>query len=56
MILRQFLQTDPVERYKKAFRIEAEPTSLCMTLADIPPAPRQAAQARAFNSSLAPAK
>jgi len=40
------------KRYNKAFRIEDEPTFLRTMLADIPPAPRQAAQVRAFNSGL----
>ena len=40
------------KRYNKAFRIEDEPTFLRTMLADIPPAPPQAAQVRAFNSGL----
>jgi glyoxylase-like metal-dependent hydrolase (beta-lactamase superfamily II) len=40
------------KRYNKAFRIEDEPTFLRAMLADIPPAPPQAAQVRAFNSGL----
>jgi hydroxyacylglutathione hydrolase len=40
------------KRYNKAFRIEDEPTFLRTMLADIPPAPPQAAQLRAFNSGL----
>src|SRR5579863_6180888 len=40
------------KRYNKAFRIEDEPTFLSTMLADIPPAPPQAAQVRAFNSGL----
>jgi glyoxylase-like metal-dependent hydrolase (beta-lactamase superfamily II) len=40
------------KRCNKAFRIEDEPTFLRTMLADIPPAPRQAAQVRAFNSGL----
>lgn len=39
-------------RYNRAFRIEDESTFLRMMLADIPPAPPQAAQLRAFNSGL----
>lgn len=38
------------KRYNKAFRIEDEPTFLRVMLADIPPAPPQAAQVRAVNS------
>jgi hydroxyacylglutathione hydrolase len=40
------------KRYNKAFRIADEPTFLRAMLADIPPAPPQAAQVRAFNSGL----
>jgi glyoxylase-like metal-dependent hydrolase (beta-lactamase superfamily II) len=40
------------KRYNKAFRIEDEPTFLRTMLADIPPAPPQAAQVRALNSGL----
>jgi len=40
------------KRYNKAFRIEDEPTFLRAMLADIPPAPPQAAQVRALNSGL----
>jgi glyoxylase-like metal-dependent hydrolase (beta-lactamase superfamily II) len=40
------------KRHNKAFRIEDEPTFLCAMLADIPPAPPQAAQVRALNSGL----
>jgi hydroxyacylglutathione hydrolase len=40
------------KRYNKAFRIEDEPTFLRVMLADIPPAPPQAAQVRALNSGL----
>ena len=40
------------KRYNKAFRIEDEPTFLTAMLADIPPAPPQAAQVRALNSGL----
>src|SRR5712691_9064200 len=40
------------KRYNKAFRIEDESTFLRAMLADIPPAPPQAAQVRAFNSGL----
>jgi len=40
------------KRYNKAFRIEDEPTFLRAMLADIPPAPPQATQVRAFNSGL----
>jgi glyoxylase-like metal-dependent hydrolase (beta-lactamase superfamily II) len=40
------------KRYNKAFRIEDELTFLRTMLADIPPAPPQAAQVRAFNSGL----
>lgn len=40
------------KRYNKAFRIEDEPTFVRTMLADIPPAPPQAAQLRAFNSGL----
>jgi len=40
------------KRYNKAFRIQDEPTFLRTMLADIPPAPPQAAQVRAFNSGL----
>jgi glyoxylase-like metal-dependent hydrolase (beta-lactamase superfamily II) len=40
------------KRYNKAFRIDDEPTFLRTMLADIPPAPPQAAQIRAFNSGL----
>ena len=43
-------------RYNKAFRIEDEPIFLRAMLADIPPAPPQAAQVRAFNSGLAAAE
>lgn len=39
-------------RYNRAFRIEDELTFLRTMLADIPPAPPQAAQLRAFNSGL----
>lgn len=39
-------------RYNKAFRIEDEAAFLQAMLADIPPAPPQAAQVRAFNSGL----
>ena len=44
------------KRYNKAFRIEDEPTFLRTMLADIPPAPPQAAQVRAFNSGLTAAE
>lgn len=40
------------KRYNKAFRIEDESTFLRAMLADLPPAPPQAAQVRAFNSGL----
>ena len=40
------------KRFNKAFRIEDEPTFLRTMLADIPPAPPQAAQVRAMNSGL----
>jgi len=40
------------KRFNKAFRIEDEPTFLRTMLADIPPAPPQAAQVRALNSGL----
>jgi hydroxyacylglutathione hydrolase len=40
------------KRYNKAFRIEDEPTFLRTMLADIPPAPPQAAQVRALNAGL----
>ncbi len=40
------------KRYNKAFRIEDELAFLRAMLADIPPAPPQAAQVRAFNSGL----
>jgi hydroxyacylglutathione hydrolase len=40
------------KRYNKAFRIEDEPTFVRTMLADIPPAPPQAAQVRALNSGL----
>lgn len=40
------------KRHNKAFRIEDEATFLRAMLADIPPAPPQAAQVRAFNSGL----
>lgn len=40
------------KRYNKAFRIDDEQTFLRAMLADIPPAPPQAAQVRAFNSGL----
>jgi glyoxylase-like metal-dependent hydrolase (beta-lactamase superfamily II) len=40
------------KRYNKAFRVEDEPTFLRAMLADIPPAPPQAARVRAFNSGL----
>jgi glyoxylase-like metal-dependent hydrolase (beta-lactamase superfamily II) len=40
------------KRYNKVFRIEDEPTFLRAMLADIPPAPPQAAQVRALNSGL----
>src|SRR5579872_4636230 len=40
------------KRFNKAFRIDDEPTFLRTMLADIPPAPAQAAQVRAFNSGL----
>ncbi len=40
------------KRHNNAFRIDDEPTFLRMMLADIPPAPPQAAQTRAFNSGL----
>jgi glyoxylase-like metal-dependent hydrolase (beta-lactamase superfamily II) len=40
------------KRHNKAFRIEDEPTFLRAMLADIPPAPPQAAQVRALNSGL----
>ena len=44
------------KRYNKAFRIEDEPTFLRAMLADIPPAPPQAAQVRALNSGLVTAE
>lgn len=44
------------KRYNKAFRIDDEPTFLRAMLADIPPAPPQAAQVRAFNSGLTAAE
>jgi hydroxyacylglutathione hydrolase len=44
------------KRYNKAFRIEDEPTFLLAMLADIPPAPPQAAQVRALNSGLVAAE
>lgn len=44
------------KRYNKAFRIDDEPTFLRTMLADIPPAPPQAAQTRAFNSGLTAAE
>jgi glyoxylase-like metal-dependent hydrolase (beta-lactamase superfamily II) len=40
------------KRCNRAFRIEDEPTFLRAMLADIPPAPPQAAQVRAINSGL----
>jgi hydroxyacylglutathione hydrolase len=40
------------KRFNKAFRIEDEPTFVRTMLADIPPAPPQAAQVRALNSGL----
>jgi len=40
------------KRYNKAFRIEDEPTFLRAMLADIPPAPPQAARVRDLNSGL----
>jgi len=40
------------KRYNKAFRIADEPTFLRTMLADIPPAPPQAAHVRALNSGL----
>jgi glyoxylase-like metal-dependent hydrolase (beta-lactamase superfamily II) len=40
------------KRYNKAFQIDDEATFLRTMLADIPPAPPQAAQVRAFNSGL----
>jgi len=40
------------KRHNKAFRIEDEPSFLRAMLADIPPAPPQAAQVRALNSGL----
>jgi hydroxyacylglutathione hydrolase len=40
------------KRYNKAFRIDDEPTFLRAMLADIPPAPPQAAHVRALNSGL----
>ena len=40
------------KRFNKAFRIEDESTFLRTMLADIPPAPPQAAQIRGFNSGL----
>jgi glyoxylase-like metal-dependent hydrolase (beta-lactamase superfamily II) len=40
------------KRYNKAFRIEDEPTFLRAMLADIPPAPPQAAHVRALNAGL----
>jgi len=40
------------KRHNKAFRIEDESAFLREMLADIPPAPPQAAQVRAFNSGL----
>ena len=40
------------KRFNKAFRIEDEPTFVRTMLADIPPAPPQAAQLRALNSGL----
>jgi hydroxyacylglutathione hydrolase len=40
------------KRYNKAFRIEDQTAFLSEMLADIPPAPPQAAQVRAFNSGL----
>ena len=43
-------------RYNRAFRIEDETTFLRTMLADIPPAPPQAAQLRAFNSGLTAAE
>jgi glyoxylase-like metal-dependent hydrolase (beta-lactamase superfamily II) len=44
------------KRYNKAFRIEDETTFLRTMLEDIPPAPPQAAQLRAFNSGLTAAE
>jgi hydroxyacylglutathione hydrolase len=44
------------KRFNKAFRIEDEQTFLRTMLADIPPAPPQAAQLRAFNSGLVAAE
>jgi glyoxylase-like metal-dependent hydrolase (beta-lactamase superfamily II) len=44
------------KRYNKAFRIEDEPMFLRTMLADIPPAPPQAAQVRAVNSGLVAAE
>jgi glyoxylase-like metal-dependent hydrolase (beta-lactamase superfamily II) len=44
------------KRYNKAFRIEDETTFLRAMLADIPPAPPQAAQVRALNSGLVAAE
>jgi hydroxyacylglutathione hydrolase len=40
------------KRYNKAFRVEDEPTFVRTMLADIPPAPPQAARVRALNSGL----
>jgi glyoxylase-like metal-dependent hydrolase (beta-lactamase superfamily II) len=40
------------KRYNKAFQIDDETTFVRAMLADIPPAPPQAAQVRAFNSGL----
>ena len=44
------------KRFNKAFRIEDEQAFLRTMLADIPPAPPQAAQLRAFNSGLVAAE
>ena len=44
------------KRYNKAFRIEDETTFFRAMLADIPPAPPQAAQVRALNSGLVAAE
>ena len=44
------------KHYNKAFRIEDESTFLRAMLADIPPAPPQAARTRAFNSGIVAAE
>ncbi|MER8438496.1 hypothetical protein NKH36_00735 [Mesorhizobium sp. M1312] len=61
MILRQFLHTDPagvsylLGCHSEALRIEDEAAFIRFMLADIPPAPPEAAALRAANSALAAA-